>query len=150
MVAYDLSVANNIESNEESSTYEESVSYSDSSKWMISMQEEMESLHKNWTWDMMRLPKVTKKKSAIRCKWVFKKNEGTPRVENARYKARLVAKGCSQIPGFDFINVFSPVMKHSSIQALLGIVAFHDYELEKLDVKTAFLHGELKENIYMQ
>ena len=81
---------------------------------------------------------------------MFKKNEGTPRVENARYKARLVAKGCSQIPGFDFTNVFSPVMKHSSIEALLGIVAFHDYELEKLDVKTAILHGKLKENIYMQ
>ena len=115
------------------------------------MQEEMESLHKNWTWGMIRLPKVKKKKkSSIRCKWVFKKKEGPPGVENARYKARLVVKGYSQIPGVDFTNVFSPVMKHSSIRVLLGIVAFHDYELDQLDVKTAFLHGELKENIYMQ
>ena len=63
-------------------------------------------------------------------------------------KATLVAKGCSQILGVDFTNVFSPVVKHSSIRALLGIVAFHDYELEQLDVKTAFL--QLEEVIYMQ
>ena len=74
----------------------------------------------------------------------------TPCVENARYKARLVAKGYSQIPCVDFIYVFSPVVKHSSIRALLQIMAFHDYKLELLDVKTAFLHGELEEDIYMQ
>ena len=81
---------------------------------------------------------------------MFKKKEGTPRVEKARYKARLVAKGYGQIPGVDFTNVFSLVVKHSSIRALLGIVAFHDYELEQLDVQIAFLHGELKEDIYMK
>ena len=86
-----MSVAENIESSEEPSTYEEAVSCSDSGKWMIAMQE-MESLHKNGTWDMVRLPKV---KKAIRCKWVFKKKEGTLGVENARQKARLVAKGYS-------------------------------------------------------
>ena len=68
----------------------------------------------------------------------------------ARYKARLVAKGYNQIPGVDFTYLFSPLVKHSSIRALLGIVAFHDYELEQLDVKTAFLHRELEEDIYMQ
>ena len=83
------------------------------------MQEEMGSLHKNVTWVMVRLPKG---KKAIRCKWVFKKKEGTSCVENARYKERLLAKGYSQIPGIDFTNVFSPVVKHSSIRALLGIV----------------------------
>ena len=92
MVAYALSVANNIESSEEPSTYEEAVSCSDSGKWMIVIQEEMESLHKNGTWDMVRLPKW---KKVIWCKWVFKKTKGTPGVENARYKARLVAKGYS-------------------------------------------------------
>ncbi|KAG8481449.1 hypothetical protein CXB51_026307 [Gossypium anomalum] len=58
--------------------------------------------------------------------------------------------GYSQIPRVDFTDVFSPVVKHSSIRALLGIVAMHDLELEQLDVKTAFLHGELEEDIYMQ
>ncbi|KAG8474964.1 hypothetical protein CXB51_031687 [Gossypium anomalum] len=72
--------------------------------------------------------------------------EGTPGIEESRYKARLVAKGYSQISGVDFTNVFSPIVKHSSIRALLGIVAMHDLELEQLDVKTAFLHGELEED----
>ncbi|KAG8483260.1 hypothetical protein CXB51_022251 [Gossypium anomalum] len=89
-------------------------------------------------------------RKTVRCKWVFKKKEGTPGVEEPKYKARLVAKGYSQVPGVDFTDVFSPVVKHSSIRALLGIVAMHDLELEQLDVKTAFLHGELEEDIYMQ
>ena len=99
------------------------------------------------TWDVVRLPKG---KKSIMCKWMLKKKEGIVGVENARYKARLVAKGYSQIPGVDFTYVFSLVVKHSSIRALLGIVAFHDYELEQLDVKTTFLHGELEEDIYME
>ncbi|KAG8496957.1 hypothetical protein CXB51_008164 [Gossypium anomalum] len=94
------------------------------------MQEEIESLHKNRTWDLVKLPKG---KKVIRCKWVFKKKEGTQRVEEPRYKARLVTKGYSQILGVDFIDVFSPVVKHSSIRALLGIVAMNDLELEQLD-----------------
>ncbi|KAG8498692.1 hypothetical protein CXB51_005072 [Gossypium anomalum] len=78
------------------------------------------------------------------------KKEGTSGVEEPRYKARLVTKGYSQIPAVDFTDVFSHVVKHSSIRALLGIVAMHDLELEQLDVKTSFLHGELEEDIYMQ
>ncbi|KAG8472722.1 hypothetical protein CXB51_034750 [Gossypium anomalum] len=89
-------------------------------------------------------------KKTVRCKWVFKKKEGTSGVEEPRYKARLVAKGYSQIPEVDFTDVFSPFVKHSWIRALLGIVAIHDLELEQLDVKTTFLHGELEEDIYMQ
>ena len=80
---------------------------------------------------------------------MFKKKEGTPGVEEPRYKIKLVAKGYSQIPGVDFTDVFSPVVKHSSIWALLGIVAMHDLELEQLDVKIAFLHRELEDDIYM-
>ena len=71
---------------------------------------------------MVRLPKG---KKAIRRKWVFKKKEGTLGIENARYKTKLVAKGYSQISRVDFTNVFSQVVKHSSIRTLLGIVAFH-------------------------
>ncbi|KAG8478240.1 hypothetical protein CXB51_028177 [Gossypium anomalum] len=121
LVAYALNVAEDIDANQELSNYSEV--------------------------DLVKLPKG---KKTIRCKWVFKKKEGTPGVEEPIYKAKLVAKGYSQIPGVDFTNVFSPVVKHSSIRALLGIVAMHDLELEELDVKTAFLHGELEEDIYMQ
>ena len=61
-----------------------------------------------------------------------------------------MAKGYSQIQGIDFDDVFSPVVKYSSIRVLLALVALHDFELEQLDVKTAFLHGELDEQIFMQ
>ncbi|KAG8478507.1 hypothetical protein CXB51_028390 [Gossypium anomalum] len=147
LVAYTLNVAEDIDANQEPSNYSEASSCEDSEKWMFAMQEEMESLYKNKTWDLVKLPKG---KKTVRCKWVFKKKEGTPGVEKPRYKARLVAKGYSQVPGVDFTDVFSPVVKHSSIRALLGIMAMHDLELEQLDVKTAFLHGELEEDIYMQ
>ncbi|KAG8489513.1 hypothetical protein CXB51_017534 [Gossypium anomalum] len=147
LVAYALNVAEDIDANQEPSNYSEAISCEDSEKWMFAMQEEMESLHKNKTWDLVKLPKG---KKTVRCKWVFKKKEGTPGVEEPKYKARLVAKGYSQVPGVDFTDVFSPVVKHSSIRAFLGIVAIHDLELDQLDVKTAFLHGELEEDIYMQ
>ena len=114
---------------------------------MISMQVEMESFHKNGTWDLVKLPK---KKKAVCCKWVFKRNKGIPIVEEARYKAMLVGKCYSHIPGVDFTYVFSQVVKHSYIRTLLSIMAMHDFELKQLDVKIAFLHGELEEDIYMQ
>ena len=112
MVAYALNVAESIDTCEEPSTYEKAVSFEDSSRWLIAMQVEMESLHKNGTWDLVKL---SKKKKAVCCKWVFKRNKGIPRFEEARYKARLVAKGYSQILGVDFTYVFSQVVKHSSI-----------------------------------
>ncbi|KAG8483043.1 hypothetical protein CXB51_021981 [Gossypium anomalum] len=147
LVAYALNVAKDIDANQEPSNYSKAVSCEDSKKWMFAMQEEMKSLHKNRTWDLVKLPKS---KKAVCCKWVFKKKDETPGVEEPRYKARFVAKGYNQILGVDFTNVFSPVVKHSSIRALLGIMAMHDLELEQLDVKTVFLHGELEEDIYMQ
>jgi hypothetical protein len=94
----------------------------------------------------VKLPKGDK---TVGCKWIFKKKEGIPGVEDARFKARLVAKGYSQREGMDFNEVFSPVVRHSSIRVLLAMVALYDLELEQLDVKTAFLHGELEETIYM-
>ncbi|KAG8502915.1 hypothetical protein CXB51_000770 [Gossypium anomalum] len=120
LVAYALNVAEDIDANQEPSNYFE---------------------------DLVKLPKGTK---TVRCKLVFKKKEGTSGVEEPRYKARLVAKGYSQITRVDFTDVFSLIVKHSSIRALLGIVAMHDLELEQLDVKTTFLHGELEEDIYIQ
>ncbi|KAG8480092.1 hypothetical protein CXB51_025341 [Gossypium anomalum] len=130
LVAYALNVAEDIDANREPSNYSEAFSCKDSEKWMFAMQEKIESLHKNRTWDLVKLPKG---KKVVRCKLVFKKKEGTPGVEEPRYKARLVAKGYNQTLGVDFTDVFSPVVKHSSIRALLGIVAIHDLELEQLN-----------------
>ena len=65
-------------------------------------------------------------------------------MEPTRYIARLVAKGFSQVERVDYHDIFSPVVKHSSIRLLLACMAMFDLELEKLDVKTAFLHGNLE------
>ena len=65
------------------------------------------------------------------------------------YKARLVAKGFKQKHGIDYDETFSPVAMLKSIRILLAIVAYHDYEIWQMDVKTAFLNGNLVEDVYM-
>ena len=80
----------------------------------------------------------------IGCRWIYKKKPGIPSVEAARFKARVVAKGYSQVEGIDYHEVFSPVVKHTSIRLILAMVTLEDFELEQLDLKTAFLHGNWK------
>ena len=67
-----------------------------------------------------------------------------------RYKARLVVKSFSQKQDIDFDEIFSPIVKMSSVRVVLGMAAIMDLEIEQLDVKTAFLHGDLEEEIYME
>ncbi|KAI3454127.1 hypothetical protein Pfo_010790, partial [Paulownia fortunei] len=124
------------------STFQDAVRSSESEKWKGAMEEEMQSLQKNKTWKVTQLPKGNK---AIGCKWVFAKKEGFPDKNDMRYKARLVAKGYAQKEGIDYNEVFSPVVKHSSIRILLALAAQLNLELAQLDVKTAFLHGDLEE-----
>ncbi|GKA51739.1 retrovirus-related pol polyprotein from transposon TNT 1-94 [Tanacetum coccineum] len=110
------------------------------------MQYEMKSLYENNTFELTRLPKG---KRALKNKWVYKlkTEEYTPR---PRYKARLVVKGFSQKKGIDFDEIFSPVVKMGSIRVVLGLAASLDLEVEQMDVKTAFLHGDLDKEIYME
>ncbi|KAM2380536.1 hypothetical protein EV1_040838 [Malus domestica] len=128
----------------EPETYEEARAHNDSDKWMKAMESEMDSLLKNNTYELVELPKGRK---ALKNKWVFKlKNDDNM----TRYKARLVVKGFGQKKGVDFDEIFSPVVKMTSIRVILGMAASMDLELEQLDVKTAFLHGNLEEEIYME
>ncbi|GKV31082.1 hypothetical protein SLEP1_g39821 [Rubroshorea leprosula] len=83
----------------------------------------------------------------LKNKWVFKLKKDGDKI--VRYKAWLVVKGFSQKKGIDFDEIFSPVVKMSSIRVVLGLAASMNLELEQLDVKTAFLHGDLHEEIYM-
>lgn len=141
LVEYALSVEDN-----EPATFKEAILNNNSESWLAAMEEEMESLHKNQTWEVVPLP-IGKK--AIGCKWLYKKKEDPTNLGGTRFKAWLVAKGFAQRERVDYNEIFSPVVKHTSIRVLLSIVAHHDLELEQLDVKTTFLHGDLDEEIYM-
>lgn len=110
------------------------------------MKEELSALHKNETWTLVKLPEG---KRPVGCKWVFTiKFNVQGNVE--RYKARLVAKGFTQTYGIDFQETFSPVAKLTTIRVLLSLAANLDWPLHQFDVKNAFLHGDLDEEIYME
>ena len=114
--------------------------------WKKAMEEEMESLRKNYTWDMVRLPNGRKK---ICRKWVFKrKTNAAGHIE--KFKARLVAKGYSQVEGINFHEIFSPVAKLTSIRVLMSLATTFDLEIEKMEIKITFLHGDLEEEIYVK
>lgn len=146
ITAYALLAAQEINNVDEPSTYREAISGSDSNEWVAAMEEEMESLHKNDTWVLCEKPENRK---VLGCKWVYRRKQGIPGVEQPRWKARLVVKGFHQKEGIDFNEIFSPVVRHTSIRFILGLVAQQNLELEQLDVKTAFLNGELDEEIFM-
>ena len=86
---------------------------------------------------------------AIGCKWVFKtKKDSLGNIE--RYKTRLVAKGFTKKEGIDYKETFSPISKKDSFCIIMALVVYFDLELQQMDVKTAFLNGNLKEEVYMK
>eukprot|EP00253_Pinus_taeda_P015273 PITA_15273 len=110
------------------------------------MVDEKASLHKNEDWDLVELPAGRK---PIGSKWVFKKKTNAEgKVE--KYKVALVEKGYSQVLGIDFGDIFSPVAKVTSIRLLLSVATAFDFEVEHMDVRTTFVHGDLEEEIYMK
>ena len=130
----------------EPSCYNEAMQMDDSVKWEQAMQSEYDSIVGNDTWDLIDLPDG---KQALPCKWVYKKKFTSDDPE-PKYKARLVAKGFKQQHGVDFDEIFSPVVKMTTLRTVLGLVAIEDMELVQMDVKTAFLHGDLEEDVYMK
>eukprot|EP00253_Pinus_taeda_P013210 PITA_13210 len=133
-------------SDDEPLCYQEAIEGLKSDKWKAAMKDEMMALGKNGTWDLVELLKDRK---TVGCKWIFKLKRGVNDMED-RYKARLVAKGFFHKADIDSHEIFSPVVKIVSIRIVLALVALLDLELQQLDVKTAFLHGDLDEEIYME
>ncbi|KAK1633200.1 hypothetical protein QYE76_007515, partial [Lolium multiflorum] len=118
----------------------------DADYWKEAVRSEMDSILANGTWEITDRPYGCK---PVGCKWVFKKNlrpDGT--IE--KYKARLVAKGYTQKEGEDFFDTYSPVARLTTIRVLLSLAASHGLLVHQMDVKTAFLNGELEEEIYME
>jgi hypothetical protein len=112
----------------------------DDPNWKLSVLEEMNALRKNGTWELVDLPRD---KKTVGCKWVFSvKYKADGSIE--RYKARLVAKGFTQTYGMDYQEMFAPVTKINSIRVLLSLAVNSNWPLHQLDVKNAFLNGDLE------
>lgn len=128
------------------SSYQEAVSGGHAENWREAIREELQAHEKNGTW--MLVPD-RKDKIPIDSKWVFKIQHSASG-DISRFKARLCARGFLQKPGLDYNETFSPVVRYDSLRVLLALVAHEDLEMIQFDVKTAFLFGELKENILMK
>jgi hypothetical protein len=110
------------------------------------MQEEYNSLLENQTWDLVPLPSGRR---LVICIWVYR-IKSTVDGQISRYKARLVAKGFQQVHGIDYDETFALVVKMDSILLALAIVASKGWEVHHMDMKNAFLHGDLSKEIYIE
>jgi hypothetical protein len=117
----------------------------DAERWKIAKQQELEAIKGNNTWETVSLPAG---KRAIGSKWVFKTK--TDEHGRTQYKARLVAQGFTQKEGIDFTEVFAPVANSATVRVLLTVAGIKSYAVRHYDVKSAFLNGDLKEEIYMK
>ncbi|KAH9762156.1 hypothetical protein KPL70_000706 [Citrus sinensis] len=145
LIAYALTASHQID-DDEPKNYKEAIQGLFKDEWKKAMDEEIYSLKKNNTWELIKRPANSR---TVECKWIYKVKDGLTATEPRRFKARLVAKGYTQRAGVDFKEVFSPVVRHTSIRVLLALTAVKDMELDQLDVKTTFLHGRLNEDILM-
>ena len=127
-------------------SYEEAISGPEAAQWEAAMEDELQSLTDHGTGVLVDRPRGAR---VITLKWVFtRKRDAAGRVE--RYKARLVARGFQQRAGLDYDELFAPVGKHTTLRLMLSQVAAEDMELHQLDFKTAFLNGNLAEEIYVE
>ena len=110
------------------------------------MVEEIQALHDNGTWNFVQLPA---EKKTIGCRWVFVV-KANPDGLVAQLKARLVAKEYAYTYGIDYFDTFSPVAKMTSVRLFISLVATYHWDLHELDIKNVFLHGDLKEEVYME
>ncbi len=108
------------------------------------MEDELKFMSHNGVWDLVEIPKGAK---TVGYKWIYKtKLDSKGKIE--RFKARLVAKGFSQREGIDYNETSSPISKKDSFRIVMALVAHYDLELHQMDVKTAFLNGDLHEHVY--
>ncbi|CAI7912326.1 unnamed protein product [Closterium sp. NIES-54] len=129
----------------EPATLKEALESSDAEKWKKAMESELKSIEENGTWELVELPEG---RNAITSKWLFKiKSDADGKIE--RYKSRLVAKGYQQKEKVDYKELFSPVVKPTTLRTLLAGSAIKGWVVKQMDVTTAFLNGVLEEEIFM-
>lgn len=127
-------------------TYKQAMASEHAAEWQQAMTEEISSLIEQRTWEIVPVPPGV---TPIPVKWVYKvKRDGQGNFE--RFKARVVAKGFKQQEGIDYDEIFAPVTKYSTFRVIMSLAAAEDLHIEQLDIKTAFLQGELAERVYVQ
>ena len=115
--------------------------------WLEAMHDKLNNFKRNKVWQLVERPKDCR--NVIGTKWIFKKKQDEHGMV-VRNKARLVAQGYSQVEGIDFGDTFAPVARLESIRILLAYAAHHNFKLQQMDVKSAFLNGPLKELVYVR
>jgi hypothetical protein len=115
------------------------------SDWLMAMQEELNNFTRNEVWKLVPCPN----QNVVGTKWVFR-NKQDEHGMVTRNKARLVAKGYSQVEGFDFGETYAPVARLESIRILLAYATYHGFKLYQMDLKSAFLNGPIKEEVYVE
>ena len=140
---YDFHCFSALASLQEPQTFREA---SSNPLWQQAMKEELDALHKTRTWDLVDLPS---RKTAIGCKWVYKIKTRSDGIVD-RYKAQLVSRGFTQEYGIDYEETFAPVARLSSVMTLISVSTTRKWPLFQMDVKNAFLNGELSEEVYMK
>ena len=109
----------------------------------MAMHEELNNFERNQVWDLV--PRPTKEHNVIGTKWIFKNKQDANGIV-IRNKARLVAQGYSQVEGIDYGETFAPVSRLESIRMFLAFASHHDFKLQQMDVKIAFLNGPLNDH----
>ena len=115
------------------------------SDWIVAMQDELHQFERNQVWHLVPKPKD---RTIIGTKWVFR-NKLDEQGTVTRNKARLVVQGYNQEEGIDYEETFAPVARIEAIRILIAFVAFMEFKLYQMDVKSAFLNGYLKEEVYV-
>lgn len=127
-------------------TFSDAMSRDDKEEWRKAMDTEIDSMHSNHAWDLVPLPVG---KFAINNKWVFRLKRN-PDGTIDKYRARMVIQGCAQRPGIDYKDTFSPVTRLDTIRTLSAVAASEKMKMMQFDVSTAFLYGNVNEEIYMK
>lgn len=131
---------------DEPASYTRAVQAPDGPQWRAAGQAEYDSLTKTGTFELVPRPAHRK---VIGCKAVCKIKRGADG-QIVKYKVRFVARGFAQTHGVDYNETFAPVVRYSSLRLLFSLCAQHDWELHQMDVKSAYLNGDLEEEIYME
>ena len=142
MFAFAAEIENVNTANDAPTSFRSILSRADSAEWLAAIASENASLSKHNVFEVAS--ELPFGKHAIKAKYILK------RKADGRYKARLVAKGFTQIEGLDYFDVFAPVVSKNSLRLLLSLAASNDWDIHQLDVETAFLYGELEEDLYLE